>query len=147
VLKKLLEDLLMAKDAVATLRQFSLVSPAADGLVSVPRLVQVVTAGQVPTDLAGTWPQAAAAVIEGAIPPDPEQPDTWPDFAALVSHAQAALPADSPIMERIASYLGVSSSYVVAREVWQGVADLLRDCARRGMRAPVLAIGDGALGF
>ena len=26
-------------------------------------------------------------------------------------------------------------------------ADLLRDCARRGMRAPVLAMGDGALGF
>jgi transposase-like protein len=26
-------------------------------------------------------------------------------------------------------------------------ADLLRDCARRGMRAPVLAAGDGALGF
>jgi putative transposase len=26
-------------------------------------------------------------------------------------------------------------------------ADLLRDCKRRGMRAPVLAIGDGALGF
>src|SRR6478735_4174219 len=27
------------------------------------------------------------------------------------------------------------------------VADLLRDCRRRGMRAPVLAVGDGALGF
>jgi putative transposase len=26
-------------------------------------------------------------------------------------------------------------------------ADLLRDCARRGMRAPALAMGDGALGF
>jgi transposase-like protein len=26
-------------------------------------------------------------------------------------------------------------------------ADLLRDCSRRGMRAPVLAVGDGALGF
>ena len=26
-------------------------------------------------------------------------------------------------------------------------ADLLRDCRRRGMRAPVLAVGDGALGF
>jgi len=26
-------------------------------------------------------------------------------------------------------------------------ADLLRDCARRGMRAPVLAVGDDALGF
>src|SRR5574337_2175434 len=26
-------------------------------------------------------------------------------------------------------------------------ADLLRDCRRRGMTAPVLAVGDGALGF
>jgi transposase-like protein len=26
-------------------------------------------------------------------------------------------------------------------------ADLLRDCKRRGMRAPILAVGDGALGF
>lgn len=26
-------------------------------------------------------------------------------------------------------------------------ADLLRDCKRRGMRTPVLAVGDGALGF
>ena len=33
------------------------------------------------------------------------------------------------------------------RESVESWADLLRDCARRGMRAPVLAIGDGALGF
>ena len=33
------------------------------------------------------------------------------------------------------------------RESTQSWADLLRDCKRRGMRAPVLAIGDGALGF
>src|SRR5512144_3367078 len=33
------------------------------------------------------------------------------------------------------------------RESTQSWADLLRDCRRRGMRAPVLAIGDGALGF
>ena len=33
------------------------------------------------------------------------------------------------------------------REPAESWADLLRDCARRGMRAPVLAIGDGALGF
>ena len=32
------------------------------------------------------------------------------------------------------------------RESVESWADLLRDCARRGMRAPVLAIGDGALG-
>lgn len=33
------------------------------------------------------------------------------------------------------------------RESSQSWADLLRDCKRRGMHAPVLAIGDGALGF
>lgn len=33
------------------------------------------------------------------------------------------------------------------RESTESWADLLRDCKRRGMRAPVLAIGDGALGF
>jgi transposase-like protein len=33
------------------------------------------------------------------------------------------------------------------RESCGSWADLLRDCARRGMRAPVLAAGDGALGF
>lgn len=33
------------------------------------------------------------------------------------------------------------------RESGESWADLLRDCSRRGMRAPVLAVGDGALGF
>ena len=32
-------------------------------------------------------------------------------------------------------------------ESTQSWADLLRSCKRRGMRAPVLAVGDGALGF
>ena len=33
------------------------------------------------------------------------------------------------------------------RESSQSWADLLRDCKRRGMAAPVLAVGDGELGF
>ena len=33
------------------------------------------------------------------------------------------------------------------RESAESWADLLRSCKRRGMRAPVLAVGDGALGF
>jgi len=33
------------------------------------------------------------------------------------------------------------------RESTESWADLLRGCKRRGMRAPVLAVGDGALGF
>jgi transposase-like protein len=40
--------------------------------------------------------------------------------------------------------IALSDGYRESAESW---ADLLRDCARRGMRAPVLAVGDGALGF
>ncbi len=40
--------------------------------------------------------------------------------------------------------VALADGYREATESW---ADLLRDCKRRGMRAPVLAIGDGALGF
>src|SRR6476619_1372902 len=40
--------------------------------------------------------------------------------------------------------VALTDGYRESAESW---ADLLRDCARRGMRAPVLAMGDGALGF
>ncbi len=40
--------------------------------------------------------------------------------------------------------IALSDGYRESAGSW---ADLLRDCARRGMRAPVLAVGDEALGF
>jgi putative transposase len=40
--------------------------------------------------------------------------------------------------------VAIKDGYRESGESW---ADLMRDCARRGMRAPVLAVGDGALGF
>jgi transposase-like protein len=40
--------------------------------------------------------------------------------------------------------VALSEGYRESAGSW---ADLLRDCKRRGMRAPVLAVGDGALGF
>ncbi|WP_416986173.1 IS256 family transposase [Streptomyces sp. T028] len=40
--------------------------------------------------------------------------------------------------------IAMTDGYRESAEAW---ASLLRDCARRGMRAPVLAVGDGALGF
>lgn len=40
--------------------------------------------------------------------------------------------------------IALADGYRESTESWSG---LLRDCARRGMRAPVLAMGDGALGF
>ncbi|MGH2627484.1 MAG: IS256 family transposase, partial [Anaerolineales bacterium] len=40
--------------------------------------------------------------------------------------------------------VAIADGYRESTESW---ADLLRDAKRRGMRAPVLAVGDGALGF
>jgi hypothetical protein len=123
VLAPLLHDRLAAGDAIAALRRYSLISPPADGSVSVHRLVQAVTADQMPAELAWEWRQAAAALIETAIPADTTLPETWPVCAQLLPHAQAALADDSAGMARIADYLGRSGSYAPARDLQQKVVE------------------------
>jgi hypothetical protein len=116
VLVPLLEDELAAGDAIAALRRYSLISPPADGSVSVHRLVQAITADQMPAELASQWRQAAVALIDAAIPDDPELPEAWPACAALLPHAQAVLDLTSDGMFRIARYLGFSGNYPAARD-------------------------------
>jgi hypothetical protein len=123
VLAPLLDDPLAASDAIAALRRYSLVSAPADGSVSVHRLVQAVTLGQMSEDLAGAWRQAAAALVEAALPEDATQPGTWPVYALLLPHAQAALTTDSDGMRRIASYLGFSGSHTAARDLCHRVLE------------------------
>jgi hypothetical protein len=125
VLVPLLEDELAANDAIAALRQYSLVRPVGDGAVSVHRLVQAVTADQMPEELAAQWRQATAAVIEAAIPTNPSQPETWPECALLLPHAQAALTAGSLGMLHIANYVGHSGSYAAARDLYQKALEAL----------------------
>ena len=120
-LRPLLEDPLAAPDAVAALRRYSLISSAADGSVSVHRLVQAVTLDQISAELAVEYQQAAAAVIEAAIPHDPRLPQSWPLFESLLPHAEAALAADSNGMVRIASYLAESGNCTAARDLQQRV--------------------------
>ncbi len=116
LLGPLLADQLIAKDAIAALRRYSLATHVGRGLVSVHRLVQAVTADQMPTELADQW-QQAAALIQAVIPKDSRQPQTWPVFGLLLPHAEKALAPGSSGMERIASYLGNSGSYAAAREL------------------------------
>jgi hypothetical protein len=127
VLVPLLEDELAAGDAIAALRRYSLISPPADGSVSVHRLVQAVTADQMPAEPAQAWRQAAAALIEAAIPADTRLPGTWPTCAALLPHAQVALDLTSGGMLQIARYLGESGSYPAARDLCRLIADARRD--------------------
>ena len=88
VLVPLLEDELAAGDAVAALRRYSLVRPAGDGAVSVHRLVQAVTADQMP-ERAG--PGVAAGRRRGDRGRDPRRPAAAGDLAG-VRRAAAARP-------------------------------------------------------
>jgi hypothetical protein len=117
----LLEDPLVSGDAIAALRRYSLISPPADGSVSVHRLVQAVTADQMPSGLREAWRAAAAALIEAAIPANAGSPETWLISGALLPHAQAALADDSIGMARMANYLGFSGSYAAARDLQRKV--------------------------
>jgi hypothetical protein len=123
VLVPLLTNQLAAKDALAALRRYSLISAPMDGVVSMHRLVQAVVRNQMPQKLAAEWRRSAAAVVEAAIPDDPKQPENWSDFAALLPHALTALTAYSDGLELIACYLGFSGSYIPARDLQQRIAE------------------------
>ena len=131
-LMPLLEDELAAGDAVAALRRYSLVAPAGDGLVSVHRLVQAVTADQMTEELRQEWRAAAAALIEAAVPVDTSLPQSWPGCALLLPHVLAALDLTSGAVGKIADYLGLSGSYPAARDLFKRIADAYNEHAGYG---------------
>ena len=136
MLLALLDDELVAKDAIAALRRYSLISPLADGAVSVHRLVQDITVSQMPAELATAWRQAAAALVEAAIPDDPQLPATWPAYATLVPHARAVLDLARAGMWQIARYLGYSGSYPAARDLSRQIADAYAEDEAYGPEHP-----------
>jgi hypothetical protein len=121
LLRPLLDDELARGDAVAGLRRYSLISAPRGGRVSVHRLVQAFTLDQLPDDDRIAWQEAAAAVIETAVPAEPGDPAAWPTFAALLPHAQAALDPATNGMVRIVQYLGQAGSYAAARDLMRHV--------------------------
>jgi hypothetical protein len=117
LLDPLVNDPLAVDDAVVVLRRYSLISAPRDGSVSMHRLVQAVTLAQLPAEVAGSWRLAAAALIDAALPADPQLPSAWPKYAALAPHAQATLPPESDGMGQIVNYLGHNGSYTAARDL------------------------------
>ena len=123
VVVPLLGDPVAIGDAIAALRRYSLITPAGDGLWKAHRLVQAITLGQMAAGVAAKWQQAAASLVEAAIPADTDLPAAWPVCAVLLPHAQAVLELSSDGMRRIADYLGSSGSYPAARDLLQLIAD------------------------
>ena len=119
----LLGDPVVAGDAITALRRYSLITPAGDGLVAVHRLVQATTRAQLSAEAADQWKQAAATLVEAAVPADVGLPGVWPTCALLLPHARAALDLTSGGMWQIARYLGHSGSYPAARNLFQLIAD------------------------
>jgi hypothetical protein len=121
LLAQLLDDELARDDAVAGLRRYSLISAPRDGRVSVHRLVQAITLQLLPEQDRAAWRRAAAVVIEAALPPDPQDPGSWPMFAVLLPHARVVLDPASDGMFRMARYLGYNGRYAAARDLIQQV--------------------------
>ncbi|MGO8892257.1 MAG: tetratricopeptide repeat protein [Streptosporangiaceae bacterium] len=114
-------DLVAVGDAVAALRRYSLLTPAGDGLVLVHRLVQALTRAQLTAEAADQWQQAAAVLIEAAVPADPKLPAAWPVCAVLLPHARAVLDLTSGGIWQIARSLGFSGSYLAALDLFQQI--------------------------
>jgi hypothetical protein len=123
-LRPLAGDPVAAGDAVAGLRRYSLAGLMHGGqAVQAHRLVQAVTRARMTPTESGHWQQAAAALVEAAIPADPQDPQAWPTFLALLPHAQAVLAPVSSGLRDIARYLGHSGSYRAARDLFTRIAD------------------------
>jgi hypothetical protein len=114
VLGRLLGDPIALGDAVATMRQYSLITSAGHGTVLMHRLVQAYLLSHMPAEAVRVWRDVATALTGAAIPADTRLPDTWSACAMLLPHARAALGLTSDGMWRIAWFLGYSGSYSVA---------------------------------
>lgn len=132
-------------DAIAALRRYSLITLAGHGMVLMHRLVQAAVLDRMGADLAEEWRQAAAELIEAAVPDNTDPPQNWSECTALLPHALVALPLESDGMARIANYLGESGSYSAARDLQRQVADA-RD-RLRGADHPATLDAKSSLGY
>ena len=117
----LLGDPIASGDAIHLLRRRGLVAWAGgDREVVPPQVRAAVRASLVESS---HWHQAAAALVDAAIPTDPRDPQAWPAYAALLPHARAVIATTSDAMGRLARYVEESGDYRGARDLWSVIAD------------------------
>ena len=132
VLRPLVGDRVAVGDAVTALCRYSLVTPAGDGMVLVHRLVQDVIGDQLPADLPVAWRQAAADLVEAAIPLDLDQPQNWAACVVLLPHAQAVLDLTGGGIWRVAAGIGGGGSYAAAGDLFRLITAAHEDADEYG---------------
>jgi len=138
VLMPVLEDPPVAKDAIAVLRRHSLVTPLADGFVSVHRLVQAITVAQMPAELTKAWQRATGQLVCHGVQKigAPKDTATWPMWQAMASHVMY-------VFEALRSSESGPADILMAAACAAGMA--ARNVAERGLYGTAEATHRGIL--
>ena len=121
---ELIEPLLNNPAAASNaLPPMSLVRHAPALQVQVHPLARAAVRAQLTAQESAHWRQAGVALIEAALPADPQARASWPTYARLLPLARATLELTSDGMGRIARYLGESGNYPAARDLCRLIAD------------------------
>lgn len=95
-------------EALKAMHHDSLVSHTEGLRVQLHPLARAAIRAQLTADEAAHWQQAGTALIEGALPSDPQDPATWLTYQRLLPLARAALDPAGEGRARIARYLAAS---------------------------------------
>ena len=108
VLGPLLNNPIKASDPMNGLHHQSLVRRVIRQGVQVHPLARAAVRERLTAEEAMHWQRAGEALIEAALPADPQDPATWPTYQRLLPLARATLDPASEGMTRIARYLAAS---------------------------------------
>jgi hypothetical protein len=108
VLGPLLNNPIKASDSMNALHHQSLVRHVVHHGVQVHPLARAAVRDRLTAEEAAHWQQAGEAMVEAALPADPQDPATWPTYQRLLPLARATLDRASEGMTRIARYLAAS---------------------------------------
>jgi hypothetical protein len=134
-------------EAQRAMHHQSLVRHAGGLGVQLHPLARAAIRAQLAAEESAHWQQAGAALVEGALPSDPQAPESWPTYARLLPLARATLDLASDGMGRIAAYLGESGSYPAARDLCRLIADAHTADGRYGPDHPRTLAARGNLAY
>ncbi|WP_449065414.1 DUF7779 domain-containing protein, partial [Planomonospora algeriensis] len=122
-------DEIQVAEALGLLATYSMINRSPDGhAVSVHRLVQAVTRTGMNEGDRAALAAEAAALLQTALPDDPDRITSWPIYARLLPHARIALEFDSPGMAQVIDYLHASGAYRTACALQKQRLDDLHEC-------------------